>query len=83
MSMISVILDPAADGTLHVPLPAHLRGGKVRVTATLEKLDSMDSRGTPLNALKQLRKLGTFRDIEDPEAWQREQRRERILPGRE
>ena len=40
--------------------------------------------GTPLDALKELRKLGGLRRvIPDPMAWQREQRRERPLPGRD
>ena len=38
---------------------------------------------TPLEALKELRKLGGLRHvIPDPVAWQREQRKERPLPGR-
>ncbi len=40
--------------------------------------------GTPLAALKELRKLGGLRHvIPDPIAWQREQRKERPLPGRD
>ena len=39
---------------------------------------------TPLEALKELRKLGGLRHvIPDPVAWQREQRKERPLPGRD
>ena len=36
MSTINAILDPDADGTLHLPLPAELRGGKVKVEARIE-----------------------------------------------
>jgi hypothetical protein len=36
MSTITVILEPDADGTLHLPLPEELRHGKVRVEARLE-----------------------------------------------
>ena len=36
MSTITAILEPDFDGTLHLPLPAELRQGKVRVVATLE-----------------------------------------------
>ena len=33
--------------------------------------------------LQALADMGTFADIEDPVAWQREQRKDRPLPGRE
>ena len=36
MSTITAILEADGDGTLHLPLPADLRQGKVRVVATLE-----------------------------------------------
>ena len=85
MSTISAILEPDADGTLHLPLPAELRHGKVKVVATLEGEPgaAQAKRGTPLDALKELRKLGAFKDISDPVAWQREQRLDRPLPGRD
>lgn len=35
MSTITAILEPDPDGTLHLPLPTELRGGKVIVEATL------------------------------------------------
>jgi len=34
-------------------------------------------------ALERLRRLGTFSDIAGPVAWQRAQRQDRLLPGRE
>lgn len=83
MSKITAILEADADGTLHLPLPPELRNTKVRVTATLEPATRAQERGTPLEALKELRGLGTFKDIDDPVAWQRAQRRDRPLPGRE
>lgn len=85
MSTITVVLKPDADGTLHLPVPAELRHGKVKVVATLESEPAVTTakRGTPLEALKELRKLGTFSDIADPVAWQREQRQDRPLPGRD
>lgn len=39
MSTINTILEPQSDGTLHLPLPAELRHGKVRVEAKLEPVE--------------------------------------------
>jgi len=36
MSTITAILEPDADGSLHLPLPPELRHAPVKVTATLE-----------------------------------------------
>ena len=85
MSTITAILEADADGTLHLPLPEELRKSKVKVTATLEAAPEAAAvkKGTPLEALKELRKLGAFKEITDPVAWQREQRKERPLPGRD
>jgi hypothetical protein len=85
MPTITAILEADADGTLHLPLPAELRGGKVKVTATIERVTEDGGRAAreaALAALQRLRERGTFRDI-DPVAWQREIRRDRPLPGRE
>ncbi|MCE0522029.1 MAG: DUF2281 domain-containing protein [Methylacidiphilales bacterium] len=35
MSTITAILEPEADGTLHLPVPEELRHGKIEVVATL------------------------------------------------
>ena len=90
MSTITAILEADADGTLHLPVPQNLRRGKVKVVATLEtELETgppggRAKPGTPLEALKELRKLGGLRhSIPDPAAWQHEQRKERPLPGRD
>jgi hypothetical protein len=90
MSTITAILEPHADGSLHLPLPPEMRHGKVRVEAKLEALPaSSDQKAgspdtTPLEAFKALRALGGLRHvIPDPVAWQREQRTDRSLPGRE
>ncbi len=92
MSTITAILEADADGTLHLPVPTELRRGKVRVVAKLEadlEAESLvrDSeqarREAALAALKRLRDRGTFREITDPVAWQREIRRDRPLPGRD
>ena len=93
MSTITVILEAHADGTLHLPVPAELRHGKVAVTATLTAANGAASttpRATPEmlrkreEAFKKLRELGGLRDaIPDPMAWQRELRVDRPLPGRD
>ena len=86
MSTITAILEPDADGTLHLPVPRNLRCGKVRVIATLESESATTGRPTQetaLAALRQLREMGTFKKIADPVAWQREIRKDRPLPGRD
>jgi hypothetical protein len=86
VSTITAILEIDADGTLHLPVPEDLPRGKVKVVATLETTAATPgAKGeTPLDALKQLRKLGGLGHIiPDPVAWQREQRKERPLPGRD
>ena len=35
MSTITAILEPDADGSLHLPLPADMRRGKIKVVASL------------------------------------------------
>jgi hypothetical protein len=88
MNTITAILEPDADGTLHLPLPPELRHGKVKVEAKLEPAPGGDETskqpaGTVLDAFKELRKIGGLRDvIPDAVAWQREQRKDRPLPGR-
>jgi hypothetical protein len=38
-----MILQPDPDGSLHLPLPLELRGGKVKVEATLEPAEARPS----------------------------------------
>jgi hypothetical protein len=92
MGTITAILEADADGTLHLPLPAELRHGKIEVTATLKAANGTSSplpRATPemllrrREAFEKLRQLNPFREIPDPVAWQREIRRDRLLPGRD
>jgi hypothetical protein len=40
MSTITAILEPDVDGSLHLPLPADLRHGKIKVVATLLSVES-------------------------------------------
>ena len=85
MSTITAILEPDADGTLHLPLPADAPRGKMKVTATVEAMEAdwPERRAQALAALRRLHELGTFKEIKDPVAWQREIRKDRPLPGRE
>jgi len=88
MKRINVILEADADGTLHLPIPAELRSGKVQVIATVAPIDSQRVVGDAVvgrrkAALASLREAGGLGGvIEDAAAWQREQRRDRPLPGR-
>ena len=43
MSTIHAILQPAADGTLHLPIPDELRQGKVEVVATLTAVPAVNN----------------------------------------
>ena len=91
MSTITAILDPQADGTLHLPLPAELRHGKVKVTATISRADAPAEtlKATPemvqqrMAALERLRPMNIFKDIADPVSWQKGIREDRTLPGRD
>lgn len=86
MSTITVILEADADGTLHLPLPADLREGKLKVTATVERTSEESEEGrreAALAALLRLQERGTFREIKDPGEWQREIRQDRPIAGRD
>jgi hypothetical protein len=84
MSIISAILDPDPDGSLHLPLPPELRHRRLKVEAKLELTDGTAATAplaTPemlrarKEALEALRSLGGLKDvIPDPVAWQRELR---------
>lgn len=93
MSRITAILETHPDGTVHLPVPADLRHGKIEVTAILRPAGGAVSpkpRATAemlrrrKEALDGLRALGGLRDtIPDPVVWQRELRQDRPLPGRD
>lgn len=46
MSLINTILKPDSDGTLHLPIPMEWRGRPIRVSASLEPVESPDSYST-------------------------------------
>ena len=52
MSTITAILEADADGTLHLPLPAELRHGKIEVTATLKPANGASTTLSPPTSLK-------------------------------
>ena len=86
MNTITAILEADADGTLHLPVPEELRKFRLKVTATIEAAPEKSQRPSMEEAqaaLRRLRELGTFKEITDPVAWQREIRRDRPLPGRD
>lgn len=66
MSTVTAILEADADGTLHLPMRQNLRRGKVKVVATLQRepeKNDRPTRETALAALRELRKLGAFKEI--------------------
>jgi len=90
MSTITAILEPDADGTLHLPLPAELRHGRIKVEAKLEPAAREASDATEaerqqrlLRIMERIRSRNPFKNIKDPVAWQREMREDVRLPGRE
>ena len=85
MSSITAILEADANGVLHLALPEELRKSKLVVTATTQVASDSCERPTKqdaLAALQKLRELGTFKQITDPIAWQREIRKDRPLGGK-
>ncbi|MBL9133262.1 MAG: DUF2281 domain-containing protein [Verrucomicrobiaceae bacterium] len=52
MSTIAAIFEPAADGTLHLPLPAAWRKMPIRVQAVLEPVFESKSPSKPRESLK-------------------------------
>ena len=67
--------------------PAQLNGAEVLVTVLpgprVQETTKAERGRAMREALEELARLGTFRDIKDPVAWQREIREDRPLPGRE
>ena len=83
MSTITAILEPAPDGTLHVPVPKELRHTKFKVVATPQ--DSGDTTASEAERQRKLRevleeisKSNPFQGV-DPVAWQREMREDRTF----
>jgi hypothetical protein len=88
MMTISTTATSGADGWLQLQVPEVLRGQPLEVVAVLQlakaaDLDAPVRRQRAYAALEQLARLGGIAGIADPTAWQRGQRLERPLPGRE
>lgn len=92
MSTITAVFEPEVDGTVHLPVPEELRGGKVRVTATLEAvfpvpkpkpMADLETLRRRRDAFEKVRRLDPFREIGDPVTWQKEIRMDRSVPNRE
>ena len=56
MSTVTAILEPEADGTLHLPVPEALRHGKVEVIATLRSVTVQSGSASGEGILERLRK---------------------------
>ena len=52
MNTITAIFEPAADGTLHLPLPSAWQKFPIRVQAVLEPVISTNSEVSPQSQLK-------------------------------
>src|SRR5260221_13210422 len=85
MSTITAILEPDADGTLHLKLPEILRHGKMRVVATpVEEEEKRDAPLTPeeesamMKSIEELRMRAGLRRRELPPEEQ-ERRRQAAL----
>ncbi len=85
MSTITAILDPDADGTLHLPLPVAWRNLPIRVKAEIEPaVDSTVKEAGERNSLfeimERIARRNPFKAIHNPIAWQREMRDDVVLP---
>jgi hypothetical protein len=85
MTTITAILEPSADGMLHLEMPHELMGKKLRVTAQVELADNepMPPKPDGWDALTRIAARGGLAGIDDPVAWQREIRQDRPLQDRE
>jgi len=83
MSTIQAIIDADADGSVHLPLPAELREGKVMVIATLTKVAESAPSNRAIDFLRKIADRGGLHGIADPMRRQRETREDRALPGRD
>ncbi len=50
MSIITAVLTPSPDGTLHLPLPAEWRQREIKVTVQMEPVDGVSGGGEPSSA---------------------------------
>ncbi|MBE2204036.1 MAG: DUF2281 domain-containing protein [Chthoniobacterales bacterium] len=48
MNIVTAILKPEADGTLHLPIPEELKSDEIKIVATLEAAPSKASSIDPL-----------------------------------
>ena len=67
MSTYTAILEPTADGTLHLPVPAEWRHGAIRVKAELEPVISPTAAPAILKGFGCLRgKIAMMPDFDEP-----------------
>ena len=60
MNLITTIIEPDADGTLHLPLPMAWRHQSIRVRAELEPVGTVSERGIA-GAVENLKGFGCLR----------------------
>jgi hypothetical protein len=88
VSTITAILEPDPDGSLHLPIPANMLQGKVKVIATLIPVpegpeQDAERKVLAMASLRRIAARGGIKGIPDPTGWQREIRQDHALPGRE
>jgi hypothetical protein len=67
MNTFTAILEPAADGTLHLPVPAEWRHGAVKVKAEMEPVNSLAVAPTDLKGFGCLRgRIAMAPDFDEP-----------------
>jgi hypothetical protein len=67
MNTYTGILEPAADGTLHLPVPAEWRHGAIRVKAELEPVTQPTTAPANLKGFGCLRgKIAMMPDFDEP-----------------
>ena len=67
MSIYTAILEPAADGTLHLPVPAEWRHGSIKVKAEMEPVNPAAVAPADLKGFGCLRdKIAMAPDFDEP-----------------
>jgi hypothetical protein len=68
MSTITVIMEPAADGTLHLPVPAEWRHQRIRVKAEMEPIKETQEIAPAPSSLSDLEEASKSADLRSQSA---------------